>query len=418
MRIAALDLGSNSFHLIVAEARLDGSFVTIVADKAMLRLGDVVARTGALGRTMTDEAIAVLQRFRAIADSTKVDEIVAVGTSAIREARDSVAFVDRVRDEVGIDISVVDGVEEARMIFTAVRASVLIDRPPALAVDLGGGSVELMIGDQTTLLYASSVKVGVARVTAKLRPSDPLTQRDRERLAAHVEDALAPTLAEVRAYAPQMLIGSSGTLTSLAVMALGEMGEEAPDSLNQLSVPKAALDAVFEKIFALSSGERAKLRGTDAKRAELLPAGAAVLSHLMEATGIDVLTISEWALREGIVIESIGAHDRADLQDDPRAIRRASVMSLCRRSNWRQPHARQVATLATTLFDKTAELHQLGEVDRELLEFAALAHDIGEHISRTDHDRHAAYLVENGGLRGFDPNEIRILSAVCRFHVR
>jgi exopolyphosphatase/guanosine-5'-triphosphate,3'-diphosphate pyrophosphatase len=418
LKIAALDLGSNSFHLIVAEARLDGSFVTLVADKAMLRLGDIVARTGAIGREASDDAVDVLQRFRAISDSSRVDEIVAVGTAALREARDSVAFVDRVRDEVGIDINVVDGVEEARLIFTAVRASVLIDRPPALAADLGGGSLELMVGDQSTLLYASSVKAGVARLSATLCLSDPPSSSDHERLSQHLTHVLGPTLHEVRAHQPKMLIGSSGTLTSLAAMALASTGEEMPDSLNQLTVSRDDLDVVFERVFALPAAQRAKLPGADAKRAELLPAGAAVLAHLMDATGIREFTLSEWALREGIVLESIGAHDRADLQDDPRAIRRASVLSLCRRSNWRQPHARQVASLATMLFDKTPNLHHLGDVDRELLELGALLHDIGEHISRTDHDRHAAYLVENGGLRGFAPNEIRLLSALTRFHVR
>jgi exopolyphosphatase/guanosine-5'-triphosphate,3'-diphosphate pyrophosphatase len=201
-------------------------------------------------------------------------------------------------------------------------------------------------------------------------------------------------------------------------MALAMAGEEMPDSINQLTVSRAALDVVFERVATLPAALRAKLPGADAKRAELLPAGAAILAHVMDSTGMGEFTISEWALREGIVLESIGMHDRADLQDDPRAIRRASVLSLCRRSNWRQPHARQVASLATSIFDQTTALHGLGDVDRELLELGALLHDIGEHISRTDHDRHAAYLVENGGLRGFSPNEIRLLSALMRFHVR
>jgi exopolyphosphatase/guanosine-5'-triphosphate,3'-diphosphate pyrophosphatase len=418
VKIAAVDLGSNSFHLIVAEARLDGSFVTIVADKAMLRLGDIVARTGAIGRDATNDAIEVLHRFRAMADSARVDETIAVGTAALREARDSLAFVDRVRDEVGIDVNVVDGVEEARLIFTAIRASVLIDRPPAFAADLGGGSLEMMVGDQSTLLYASSVKAGVARVRTKLALEDPITKRDRIRLFAHLEDVLEPGLREVRAHGPQMLIGSSGTLASLATMAVAYAGREIPDSINQMSVGRDELEAVFERIYELPLAQRGKLPGADAKRAELLPVGAAVLSTLMSSTGIDELTISEWALREGIVLDTIGAHDRADLRDDPRAIRRASVLSLCRRSNWRQPHARQVAWLATTLFDATGDLHGLADVDRELLELGALLHDIGEHISRTDHDRHAAYLIENGGLRGFAPNEIGVLSVLARFHIR
>jgi exopolyphosphatase/guanosine-5'-triphosphate,3'-diphosphate pyrophosphatase len=418
VRIAALDLGSNSFHLIVADARLDGSFLTVVTEKSMLRLGDLVARTGAIGRPATDDAIDVLLRFKAIAESHKVDELVAVGTAALREARDGAGFVDRVRDEVGIEIDVIDGVEEARLIFTAIRASVLIERPPAFAADLGGGSLEIMVGDQSTLLYAASVKVGVARVHAKLGLPDDLGPGDRDRLAHHLDDLLGPVLSEVRAHRPQMLIGSSGTLTCLAAMALAARGSDIPDSMNQVTVGREELERVFAQIFSLPAAQRAKLPGVDAKRAELLPAGAAILGHLMDATGLVELTISEWALREGMVIEAIGTHDRADFGDDPRAIRRASVLSLCRRSNWRQPHARQTSLHAIGLFDALREVHGLDDVDRELLELGALLHDVGEHISRTDHDRHTAYLVENGGLRGFSPNEIQILSVLGRFHIR
>ena len=418
MRIAALDLGSNSFHLVVAEARLDKSFTALVTEKAMLRLGDVVARDGAIGRRAGDEAIAVLQRFRAIADSHHVDELSAIGTAALREARDGIVFVDRVRDEVGIDIEVVDGVEEARLIFSAVRSSVLLEEPPALCADLGGGSLELCVGDQGGLTYATSVKVGVARVTTMLGLSDPLSKRDRARLEAHVGDALAPALSEIRALAPKMLVGSSGTFTCLARMAHAAQHGEVPDGINQLKVTRRALATVFEQVTSQPLIHRAKLPGVDPKRAELLPAGAAVLSQLLDGTGLSEMTVSEWALREGMVLEAIGAHDRADLQDDPRAIRRASVLSLCRRSNWRQPHARQVAQLATAIFDQTADLHGLDEVDRELLEHGALLHDVGEHVSRTDHDRHSAYLIENGGLRGFSPTEIRILTTLGRFHIR
>jgi len=151
---------------------------------------------------------------------------------------------------------------------------------------------------------------------------------------------------------------------------------------------------------------------------ELLPAGAVVLDHLMQRIGLDELTVSEWALREGIVLSAIGRHDPAELDDDPRALRRSSVLSLCRRSSWRQRHARQSALLAGQLFDVTTTLHGLGPDSRELLELAALLHDIGEHISRSDHDRHTAYLIENGGLRGFDPSEICKLAVLGRYHVR
>jgi len=418
VRIAALDLGSNSFHLIVVEARLDGSFVPLIAEKEMLRLGDLVARTGRIGEVAMAECLEVLSRFRAIADSKRADEIVAVGTSAIREALDGGEFVDRVRDEVGIEVELVDGVEEAKLIFTAVRASVLIDRPPALAADLGGGSLEIVVGDQAGISFAASARLGVGRLTAELVSSDPPSASDQARLAARVASELRPILAEVREFKPQMLIGSSGTFMSLARIAAALRDGVLQDNANQLSVCRADLEVARQLIDSLSSAERSKLAGCDPRRSELLPAGIAVLAHLMDETGLEDLTVSEWALREGIVMRAIHSHDKAELADDPRAIRRSSVLSLCRRCNWSQPHARQVAVLAVSLFDATAALHDLGPTDRELLELGALVHDIGEHVSRTDHDRHSAYLIENGGLRGFSPEEVRILTVLGRFHIR
>jgi exopolyphosphatase/guanosine-5'-triphosphate,3'-diphosphate pyrophosphatase len=171
-------------------------------------------------------------------------------------------------------------------------------------------------------------------------------------------------------------------------------------------------------VYELASLERGRLPGIDARRAELLPAGAAVAEVLMEATGLRELTVSEWGLREGIIISTIGRHDRVELSDDPRAIRRASVMSLCVRSRWPESHSRQVARLALEIFDSTRALHGLDAEDRELLELAALLHDIGEHVSRDGHARHSAYLIENGDLRGFSPVEIQMLACLGRYHVR
>lgn len=418
MRIAALDLGSNSFHLIVVDVRFDGSFAPLVREKEMLRLGDRVASTGSIGKEGTAQAIEVLARFKAIAEAQRSDELVAVGTAAIREARDGAAFVEQARRDTGIEVRVVDGVEEAQMIFVAVRASVLIEPSPALAVDLGGGSLELMVGDQGGLLLAASARLGVGRLTAELVRSDPPGRSDLRRLEGRISEELRPVLDEVAELKPRMLIGSSGTFACLARMAAGMRDGVLPDSLNQLAVGRDDVEEIADRIMSMTSSERARLPGCDPKRAELLPAGVAVLTYLMDETELDELVISEWALREGIVIQTIGAHERAEFGDDPRAIRRSSVLSLCRRCNWRQPHARQVAAIAGMLFDQTEELHQLGPVERELLEYGALSHDIGEHISRTDHDRHSAYLIENGGLRGFSPEEVRVLSLLGRFHYR
>jgi exopolyphosphatase/guanosine-5'-triphosphate,3'-diphosphate pyrophosphatase len=169
---------------------------------------------------------------------------------------------------------------------------------------------------------------------------------------------------------------------------------------------------------ASKAADRLRLDGLDARRVDLIVAGSMVLATAMDAFGFDQLTISEWALREGIVLDTVRLHDPTEWSDDPHSIRGSAVLSLARRCNWSEAHARQVAMLALALFDATTELHGLGDADRELLEFAALLHDIGEHVASSGHHKHGAYLVRNGQLRGFAPDEVELLAAVVRWHRR
>jgi exopolyphosphatase/guanosine-5'-triphosphate,3'-diphosphate pyrophosphatase len=420
VRIAALDLGSNSFHLVVVETRPDGSFVPLVREKEMLRLGDRVGRDGAIGEEVFEEAVEVVRRFRALAEAEGATEIRALGTAALREARDGSALVDRIEAETGVAVKVVSGVLEAQLIFEAVRASVVIDPGPALCADLGGGSLELMVGDGAGLRYATSLHLGVGRLTAELVRHDPPTEKDVDRVLRRVRELLTPVLPDLLRERPRMLVGSSGTLCTLVRMAAAARDDVVPDSVNQLTVGASELASVRRRILSMTSSERERLPGLDARRADLVPAGAIVLGELMEASGLDTLTASDWALREGIVISAIRDRDRAELSDDPRAIRRASVLALCDRCNWRSRHSYHVARLSLQLFDAVVEtgLYIPAPADRDLLELGALLHDIGEHVSADGRDRHSAYLIENGGLRGFDPDEVRILTCLGRFHLR
>ncbi|HKH88534.1 MAG TPA: Ppx/GppA phosphatase family protein, partial [Acidimicrobiales bacterium] len=363
-------------------------------------------------------AVEVVRRFRAIAEANDADEIVAYGTAALRAAANGAAAVERLEAETGVRVKVINGIREAQLIFEAVRASVLIDPGPALCADLGGGSLELSVGDRAGLVYATSVHLGVGRLTAELVRSDPPSPKDRSRLRRRVEEELAAVLPEIIDEGPRMLIGSSGTLCAIVRAAVALRDGTIPPVVNQLSASAKEVTELADLVCSLSSADRARLPGIDARRAELLPAGVAVAEVLMEETGFLELTASEWALREGMVLSAIGKHDRADLTGDPRAIRRASVLSLCRRSNWREAHGQAAAKLACQLFDATAAVHRLGPHDRELLELSGLLHDIGEHVSRDGHSRHTAYLIENGGLRGFSPDEILLLACVGRYHTR
>jgi exopolyphosphatase/guanosine-5'-triphosphate,3'-diphosphate pyrophosphatase len=418
MRLAALDLGSNSVHLLVVEAHPDGTFEPLLREKEMLRLGDVVTRAGRVTATALDGLLTSVSRFVALARANGADEIIANATAALREADNGADVVDRIEAATGVRVEVISGVEEARLIFAAVRASVVIEKGPAVCIDLGGGSLEVMVGDADGLLWATSVRLGVARLTAELVSSDPVSGRDRRRLRQFITSVLAPVAAEVDAYAPKMLIGTSGTLCDLAAMAVASTGAPVPESVNQLTVSRDQLEAVHDEVMRRPVPARRRMPGLDTRRADLIPAGSMVLMTAMELFGMDALTVSDWALREGIVLDTIARHDIADWSNDQREIRRSSVLNLCRRCSWDERHGRQVARLALSLFDQLEDVHELGPEDRELLDYAALLHDIGEHVSVEGHHKHTAYLLQHGRLRGFDPREVAVLACIGRFHRR
>jgi exopolyphosphatase/guanosine-5'-triphosphate,3'-diphosphate pyrophosphatase len=418
MRIAALDLGSNSFHLLVADLRPDGTFEPITREKVMLRLGDEVTRHGRLTDPTVERAVAAVVHLRRVADADQATEILAKATSAIRTAENGSELVDRIEAETGVEVEVISGLEEARLVFQAVRASVVLDPPPALCFDLGGGSVEIMVGDAGGLRFATSEPLGVGRLTAELVTNDPPSKGDRARLEDRVRRVLEPVAEQVRPFAPRTTVGTSGTLDDLAVMAVAARTGEVPPGSNGLRVGRDDLLALHERIIRSKASERRRLPGVDERRVELLPAGSTFLAVACDVFDVGELTVSDWALREGIVLDAVRHHDPDDWSDDPRALRRAAVASLARRCNSDTTHCAHVARLALELFDRTQTLHGLGARDRELLEYAVLMHDIGQHVSRRGHHRHAAYLVEHGNLRGFSPDEIEFLAALVRHHRR
>ncbi len=418
MRIAAVDLGSNSFHLLVVDAHPDGTFVALGREKEMLRLGDVVSREGRVTDEAAARAVDTIRRFKAIADSTGAEQIAACATAAIREAENGGDLVDRIYAETGVRIRLLSGREEARLVFQAVRASVVIDPGPALCLDLGGGSLEVTVGAQAGMLRAASVELGVARLTAELVRNDPPSAGDLRRLRERVTSVLAPVAEEMAPFHPAMAVGTSGTICDLARMAAARRTGVVPASLNQLTVRLDELLAVHDEIVANPASRRATISGLDARRADQVPAGSTVLVTALELFGLSELTVSEWALREGIVLDLISHSDPAELSGDHHDIRRRSVLHLARRCNWDEAHGRQVARLAIRLFDLTAPLHELGDDDREFLEYAALLHDIGHHVSIESHHKHTGYLIQNGHLRGFDHEAVDALAALARYHRR
>ena len=403
MRIAAIDLGSNSFHLVVVDASKPGSLKSLLRDKEMLRLGDVVSREGRVTEAALARVIATIRRFKSLADSQGVTELASCATSAIREADNGGEVVDAIYAETGVRVRVLSGMEEARLILGAVRASVLIDPGPALCLDLGGGSLEIMVGGSGGLLHAATLPLGVARLSAELVAHDPPSVHDARRLRERLTANLAPVAEETAALRPTMAVGTSGTFCDLARIVVARRTGVVPVSVNQVSVSREELLVVHDAVMAADAGQRARIPGLDARRVDQIPAGSMVTTVAMELFGVSELTVSEWALREGMVLDVISRFDPAVWTSDPRAIRRSSVLGLARRCGWDEAHGRQVARLATQLFDSTTALHGLGLDDRELLEHAALLHDIGHHVAHESHHKHTCYLIQHGRLRGFAP---------------
>jgi exopolyphosphatase/guanosine-5'-triphosphate,3'-diphosphate pyrophosphatase len=225
VRIAALDLGSNSFHLVVAEVQ-PGGFEPIVTEKEMLRLGEVVARHGHIPAAAADAAVASVRRFRQLAEAAGAVEVVACATSALRRAANGGEVVDRIEAEAQVAVEVISGLREAELIFRAIRAGVLLEPAPALGFDLGGGSVEITVGDAAGLRFAASENLGVGTLTAAFVTGDPLDRDDEQRLRTHLGDVLGPVAEAVAPFAPRLVVGSSGTLPDV-----GRPGEADPAPL-------------------------------------------------------------------------------------------------------------------------------------------------------------------------------------------
>ena len=419
MRIAAIDIGSNSIHLVIVEVASSGGFHVIEKEREMVRLGAVTLSRGHLPAAAMKRGFEVLTKYKRLAVTHKVDKILAVATSAVREAGNGEDFLRRLGRATGIWPRVVSGEGEARLIHLAALHSIHLEGKRALVVDVGGGSVELAVGAGSRPDWAVTEKLGILRMAERFGTGGTLLRKDEGRLERFVKRSLEPHLAEVRRAGFETAIGTSGTILTLGRMAHHLETGAVPDILHHLTVRRSALREVRKRVVQASLRERLRMPGMDEPRADILPVGAVILDTMLGLLEVEELVLCEWALREGILLDYIHHHPgtlaRAEAYPDARL---RSVMALAERCLYDEAHARHTASLALSLFDQTRERHGLGGGPRALLEYAALLHDIGHHISYPGHHKHTYYLIKNGDLRGFTPAEIEVLANVARYHRR
>jgi exopolyphosphatase/guanosine-5'-triphosphate,3'-diphosphate pyrophosphatase len=416
MRIAAIDCGTNSIHMIVVRIRPDLSFEIIDREKEMVRLGS----GGLDGKALTEESMAAalqtFSRFRRLAESHQVEEVLAAATSAVREAENGGEFLATVERETGIRPQVISGTEEARLIHLAAVYGVDVAGASAVVVDIGGGSVEITHGAGASLRVAKSFKLGVIRLTERFVHSDPLSHRDERKLVRHIDGTLAKYLKDIRSAGFDRVIGSSGTILSLGTVASSNR-RRSTDEIRSLRISAKQIRRLRKEITARSISERMKLPGLDPRRADLIVAGGVLLDQILRGLDASDITLSDLALREGLVLDYIQRNRKHIAQAGQYPdIRRRSVVELAERCSYWPEHAHQVARLALSVFDQTRGVHGLTDREREWLEFAALLHDIGTHISYPRHHKHSYYLIRNGDLRGFEPDEIEVIAMLARYH--
>ncbi len=418
-KLAVIDIGTNSIHMVLAEILPDAGYKILDRFKDVTRLGDGAFAARRLSDEAMARALSILKTLVTLARNKGFDRMAAVATSAVREARNGGEFVSLVEEHTGLTVRVISGTEEARLIYLGVKNSIALPEKPALIVDVGGGSVELIAGNRERMLHAKSLKLGAIRLAdqflSKTPPPAPMLRVLEETVTNQIRAAIDtfPTKQF------DWLVATSGMAGNLAeVIHIKQTGRPLPQH-NLAKVSLKDLRSLETELARSSLRARLAIPGLDPKRADTLLPAAVVLRCLMESLALNEMTLCDKAIREGVIYDFIVRHrEGLEAEREIPDVRRRSVMRLVRRCRAPEMHSLQVAALALRLFDQTRPWHRLGQQERDWLEYAAMLHDIGYLINARQHHKHAYYLIRHSDLEGFTASEIEVMANVARYHRR
>lgn len=407
--IGYLDLGTNSIRLLVVRLTGEGAYTVLSDQKETVRLGNGEFRTGNLTPEAMDRAVQVVTRFAALARSFGAEEFVAVATSATREARNRETLLSRLRSEAGLDVHIVPGEEEARLIYLGVTGGLHLEGRTALVIDIGGGSTELAAGTSAGCNQLASIKLGSIRLGTLFPahgPNGAYTRADCRALREYCASTLLRPLERFAGDRFDLVLGSSGTIQTLASVAGNAPVLSAGD-----------LSSTVRTLATLGIERRRRVPGINPGRADIIVPGGAILEAVFDALDLDGLMTTSRGLKEGLVVDHL---TRRGYLFPPGTVpvREQSVRRLARNCHSAVAHGEHVADLAGQLFDsaKALGLHLLGDEARELLAYSARLHDIGTAISFSNHHLHSQYILTQSELLGFDERERIIMGLIVRFH--
>jgi len=419
MRLAAIDIGSNSIKIVVVEATNSESFAVLAREKESVRLGHDTLKYQILSPEAIERAADTIGRFRSIAENRGAEKIVAVATASVREARNASEFIDEIERLTNVRIEVLSSIEEARLIGLAVAQNCVTRGESFVNIDIGGGSTEITVMEDNAPVSLHSMKIGAVGLTERHLQTDPPKHKELHTLQDEIRSALERPARELQNAKWQNATGTSGTIISIGeALYLQEAGLATLAARIPFSISLANLERFNESIFQVNLSERRGIAGISAQRSEIIIAGGQILEGAMRALKISELKTCDYALREGVIIDRLREMEAESKppQPDVSDPRLRSVQAVGKRFGYEEAHAHRVANLAEKIFDGLANDYDMNRHDRTLLSAAALLHDAGYHIAHESHHKHSLYLIKHSELTGFSEAERNIIANIARYH--
>jgi len=416
--VSFIDIGTNSVRLLVVRLNPNHSYTILTRQKQQVRLGEGEFDDEEIKAEAIERLVVVCRKFMDLARTFSTEEFVAVATSAMREATNQNEVLHLLRQEAQIDVRVISGQEEARLIYLGIASGFHIEDRQAFFIDIGGGSTEIAVGGDRTYQYLESFRLGAIRLSNFYFPQDttgPVPPDQYKRVQHHIRDTIIHSVKKIHSMKPVLAIGSSGTIMNLAEIAQKATHQTCSNGDPVLSAKD--LQKVVDLLCSLPLDQRRKVPGMNPERADIIIAGAAILDTFMKELGLDSIQTTGRGLQDGLLVDYLSRMDAFPLLGEL-SPRQRSVLQLGRSCGINEVHARTVTSLVLELFDSAKEqgLHNFGDNERELLEYATFLHDIGSFISYSNHHAHSYYIIKNSELLGFDQKEITFMANIARFH--
>jgi exopolyphosphatase/guanosine-5'-triphosphate,3'-diphosphate pyrophosphatase len=416
-RLAAIDIGSNSIRLMVAEAAPDGEYRILDDEKRTTRLAHGLAESGELSDAAIEQSFQALQHMKAICEGYGVERVGVIATSAVREARNGSHFVTMVRERLGLNLEVISAQEEGELSFRSVERHFDLKNANAVVVDLGGGSAELIFAANGIVEEIFSLPLGSVRLTESLIQSDPLSEQDYRRLRKHIRRCFKEQVGKPEVW-PHIMIGAGGTFMALANISMRMRGEPY-SALGGYELTRSEVRHILDYLRQLPLRGRRAVPGLNADRADIIVAGLVVIERLMKLLEVNRLQVHDRGIRDGLLLGlmqqafGFGTGPSEDKDDPLSGVRQ--FMAIC---GFEQRHSQHVTSLALQIFDQLQEALHLPPQERLLLEAAALLHEVGYLINYEKHHQHSYHLIIHGNIRGLSPKQRELVANVARYHRR